>query len=252
MKDVAHRDEQFEQIAELKASYAAAGNPILSMDTKKKEAIGNFYREGYLYATGEIRTYDHDFTSAADGVVIPRGLYDVERNAGFLYLGTSRDTSEFACDSLRHWWHTHGRFDYPHATSLLLLCDGGGSNSARHYIFKQDLQQLVDDIGIEIRVAHYPPYCSKYNPIEHRFFPHVTRACQGVIFHSVELVRQLMAKTRTHQGLTASVHVIDTIYEAGRKASEEFKANMAIVFHEFLPQWNYTAVPQTASYAFVI
>lgn len=249
MKDVTHRNEQFNQIAELKASYVAAGNPILSMDTKKKEAIGNFYREGYLYTTAEIHTYDHDFTSAAEGVVIPRGLFDLQRNVGFLYLGTSRDTSEFACDSLRHWWLNQGQFDYPAATSLLLLCDGGGSNNARHYLFKQDLQALVDDIGIEIRVAHYPPYCSKYNPIEHRFFPHVTRACQGVIFKSIEVVRQLMAKTKTQQGLTASVHIIDKLYQTGRKATEDFKANMSIVFDEFLPQWNYTAVPQTTANA---
>jgi hypothetical protein len=244
MKAVAHRHEQFEQIAQLKATYVAAGNPIVSMDTKKKEVIGNFYRAGQLYTTGEIRTYDHDFTSAAAGVVIPHGIYDVQRNTGFLHLGTSRDTSEFACDSLRHWWLEQGQFDYPEATSILLLCDGGGSNNARHYIFKQDLQQLANQIGVAIRVAHYPPYCSKYNPIEHRFFPHVTRACQGVIFHSLTVVRRLMANTRTQQGLTTTVHILDKVYETGRQATDDFKANMAIVFDKFLPQWNYTAVPQ--------
>ncbi len=165
MKQVAHRNEQFERIAELKASYRAAGNPVVSMDTKKKEQIGNFYRDGSLYTTAAVQTFDHDFTSFSQGVVIPHAIYDLHLNQGFINIGISRDTSEFACDSLRHWWDQKGRFDYPHATSILVLCDGGGSNSARHYIFKQDLQSLVDEIGVEIRIAHYPPYCSKYNPV---------------------------------------------------------------------------------------
>ncbi len=141
--------------------------------------MGNFYREGRLYTTETIETFDHDFPSAASGVIIPHGLYDVKRNDGHVNLGTSHDTSEFACDSIEQWWQSRGRTLYPRATSILLLCDGGGSNSARQYLFKEDLQRLVDRIGIEIRVAHYPPYTSKYNPIEHRLFPHLARACQG-------------------------------------------------------------------------
>jgi hypothetical protein len=241
--DVAQRTEQFERIAELKASYQAAGNPVISMDTKKKEHIGNFYREGRLYTTAAVQTFDHDFPSFADGVVIPHALYDLHLNHGFINLGSSRDTSEFACDSLRQWWQHKGHLDYPHATSILLLCDGGGSNNARYLIFKQDLQALVDEIGVEIRIAHYPPYCSKYNPVEHRLFPHVTRACQGVIFTSRELVSQLIAKTQTRQGLSVTVNLIDRIYETGRKVAADFKETMTIVFDQLLPQWNYTAVP---------
>ncbi|NBD36274.1 MAG: hypothetical protein GVY30_09800 [Chloroflexi bacterium] len=112
-------------------------------------------------------------------------------NTGYIQLGTSHDTSEFACDSLRHWWYTYGQKRWPTATSILALCDGGGSNSSRYYIFKQDLQALADEIGVEIRIAHYPPYCSKYNPIKHWTFPHVTRACQGVIFTTIEIVKEL-------------------------------------------------------------
>jgi hypothetical protein len=244
MKEVAQRNEQFEQIAALKASYAANGNPIVSMDTKKKEYIGNFYRDGSLYTTGELQTFDHDFVSFAEGVIIPHAIYDLQLNQGVINIGTSRDTSEFACHSLRNWWLQQGQYDYPDATSILVLCDGGGSNNTRHYIFKQDLQALVDEIGIEIRIAHYPPYCSKYNPIEHRLFPHVTRACQGVIFKSRDLVCQLMAKTTTRQGLSVTVDVLDRIYEIGRKVTQDFKQNMTIVFDDVLPQWNYTAVPQ--------
>ncbi len=243
MKRVKFRNEQFENIIQLKTVYTAEGNPIVSMDTKKKEYLGNFYRAGHLYTQEELQVNDHDFSSQADGIVIPHGIYDVQRNNGYINLGTSHDTSEFACDCMRNWWYNQGRFDYPNATSILVLCDGGGSNSSRHYIFKQDLQALVDEIGIEIRVAHYPPYTSKYNPIEHRLFPHVTRACQGVVFKSIELVKELMEKTHTRQGLKATVQIVDKVYQTRRKAAKDFKETMRIVFDKFLPQWNYTAVP---------
>lgn len=243
LKTVPHRNEQFENIARLIAAYEKTGNPIMSMDTKKKEYLGNFYRDGHLYTLEQLLTYDHDFTSLAQGVIIPHGLYDLKQNIGYIHLGTSKETSEFACDCLRNWWYQCGRYDYPHATSILLLCDGGGSNSSRHYIFKQDLQKLVDEIGIEIRIAHYPPYTSKYNPIEHRLFPHVTRACQGVIFTSIELVKELIEKTRTSTGLKVTVQIIDKVYETARQVADDFKETMKIVFDDFLPQWNYTAVP---------
>ena len=244
MKSVLGRNEQFENISKLSDRYIAAGQPVISMDTKKKEYIGNFYREGHLYTTGEMRTLDHDFNSYAQGVIIPHGIYDLSLNKGFINIGTTRDTSEFACDSLRNWWYSHGQYDYPKATSLLIRCDGGGSNSSRHYIFKYDLQALANEFGIEIRVAHYPPYCSKYTPIEHRLFPHVTRACQGVIFKSLELVKQLMAKTNTKAGLSVSVDIIHKVYHTGRKVADEFKHNMTVVFDDYLPKWNYTVVPQ--------
>jgi hypothetical protein len=241
--DVPERNAQFEYIAQLRASYQAQGNPIISMDTKKKEHLGNFYREGHLYTQVEQQVYDHDFPSFAEGLIIPHGIYDVVRNIGYLHIGTSHDTSEFACDSLRYWWDTYGRVLYPDATSILVLCDGGGSNSSRYYIFKQDLQVLADEIGVEIRIAHYPPYCSKYNPIEHRLFPHITRACQGVILTSLELVVELLAKTQTQTGLQVFVHVLDKIYATGRKVAADFKTNMRIVFDEHLPVWNYRAIP---------
>jgi len=242
-KTVPYRNEQFENIARLIAEYEASGNPAISMDTKKKELLGNFYREGCLYTLEELQTYDHDFKSYAEGIIIPHGLYDLRLNIGYIQIGTSRDTSEFACDSLRHWWYTYGQKLYPHATSILLLCDGGGSNGSRHYIFKADLQDLADEIGVEIRIAHYPPYCSKHNPIEHRLFPHVTRACQGVVFTSVALVKELMEKTHTKTGLQAFVHILDNVYLTGRKVVADFKENMHIVFDDFLPRWNYRAIP---------
>ena len=239
----ADRNRQFENIAQLKQEYLETDNPILSIDTKKKELVGNFYREGRLYTQETIETFDHDFPSAASGVIIPHGLYDVKRNDGHVNLGTSHDTSEFACDSIEWWWESRGRTLYPRATSILLLCDGGGSNSANQYLFKEDLQRLVDRIGIEIRVAHYPPYASKYNPIEHRLFPHLTRACQGVIFHTVELVKGLMEKAKTSTGLEVTVDILDKVYQTGRKYAADFKETMKIVFDEVLPKWNYRAIP---------
>jgi hypothetical protein len=162
---------------------------------------------------------------------------------GYITLGTSSDTSEFACESVRQWWLEHGCKDYAGATSLLLLCDCGGSNSARYYIFKEDLQRLADELKIEIRIAHYPPYTSKYNPIEHRLFPHITRACKGVVFKSVELVNDLMGKAKTKTGLKVFSSILNKEFKTGRKVAEDFKENMRIQFDEFLPQWNYVAAP---------
>jgi hypothetical protein len=123
--------------------------------------IGQLYREGQVYTQAAIEVFDHDWTSLAEGVAIPHGLYDLSANIGYIQIGTSHDTSEFACDSIRRRWHTYGKVRYPLADSILLLCDGGGSNSARHHLFKQDLQALVNELGIEIRIAHYPPYTSR-------------------------------------------------------------------------------------------
>ncbi len=137
----------------------------------------------------------------------------------------------------------YGRYEYLGVKSILLLCDCGGSNNARYYLFKEELQKLADELNLEIRIAHYPPYTSKYNPIEHLLFPHVTKACQGVIFKSVELVNHLMAKTKTSTGLKVVTNILNKTFETGRKVSDGFKENMRIQFDEFLPQWNYTAVP---------
>ena len=240
----ANRNEQFENIARLKQEHGDAGEPVLSIDTKKKEYVGNLYRAGKLYTTEVRETFDHDFPDLADGVIIPYGIYDIQRNEGFINLGNSRDTTEFACDSIKQWWEQLGQFTYAYAKSILLLCDGGGSNSSNYYIFKEDLQKLANEIGLEIRVAHYPPYTSKYNPIEHRLFPHITRACHGAIFTSIELVKSLIEKTSTKTGLSVIVNLMDKVYAKGRKVADGFKENLPIVFDEYLPKWNYRAIPQ--------
>jgi hypothetical protein len=243
--DSPDRDAQFRYIADLKAQFLAAGNPVLSIDTKKKEFLGRLYRRGKVYCQQAQQAFDHDFPSWAEGVIVPHGIYDLARNHGWLHLGLSRDTTAFACDSLRLYWQSDGCRDYPRASEILLLCDGGGSNSCRKHLFKQDLQALVNEVGITVRVAHYPAYCSKFNPIERRLFSHVTRACQGVLFDSLHTVVNLMRKTTTQMGLSVTVRVIDKIYEAGRKVDDAFKKNMPIVFDTFLPKWNYRVVPQS-------
>jgi hypothetical protein len=228
-----NRNAQFENIGRLKKEYLKAGLPVISLDTKKKELLGDFQRDGKIDTQETILTNDHDFGSAGAGVVIPHGIYDVGRNEGFIHLNTSHDTSELACDSIAAWWENHGLLAYPRAKKVLVLCDGGGSNSASRYVFKE-----------ELRIAHYPPYCSKYNPIEHRLFPHVTRACRGVIFQTLETVRYYMAKTETTKGLTIAVSILNKVYETGRKCAAGFKKTMKIVFDEVLPKWNYRAVPE--------
>jgi hypothetical protein len=238
------RNAQFENIARLKQEYLEAGWPVISVDTKKKELLGNFYRDGTIDTQETIETNDHDFGSAGTGTVIPHGIYDIGRNEGYIHLNTSHETSELACDSIAAWWEGHGRSAYPRATKLLVLCDGGGSNSASQYVFKEELQKLANRLDLEIRVAHYPPYCSKYNPIEHRVFPHVTRACRGVIFRTLETVRYYVSKTETQPGLTVQVGILDKVYQTGRKCAAGFKKSMKIVFDTILPKWNYTAVPQ--------
>ena len=239
-----HRREQFCHLAALMQAFLEAGNPVLRIDTKKKEYLGTLYRDGEVYCQEALKAFDHDFPSLASGVIIPHGIYDLARNQGWIHLGLSRDTTQFACDSLRLFWHHDGQCLYPNASAILLLCDGGGSNSCHKHVFKEDLQGVVNDLAIPIRVAHYPAYCSKFNPIERRLFSHVTRACQGVLFDSLHTVQALIQKTKTHQGLTVTVRVLDTLYEGGRTVSAAFKKNMPIVFEKLLPQWNYWAVPQ--------
>ena len=211
---------------------------------QKKELLGNLYRDGHIYSTGRIEVCDHDFPYLADGIIIPHTIYDLKCNKAYVNIGVSRDTSEFACDSIKLWRVTYGQFEYPNCNSILMLADGGGSNSSRHYIFKEDLQNLSDEIGVEIRVAHYPPYTSKWNPVEHRVFPHITRSLKGVILKSREYVKELIENTKTLTGLEVKAHIIKKVYETGRKYSDNFKETMRIIFDDYLGKWNYRTIPE--------
>jgi hypothetical protein len=238
------RNAQFENIARLRREYRAAGDPVISMDTKKKELLGNFHRPGQTFTERPVETFDHDFGSFGQGKLIPHGIYDEANGHAHINLNTSSDTGELCCDSIALWWERYGRAAYPDAKRLLILCDGGGSNSAKQYLFKEDLQRLADRLGLELRVAHYPPYCSKYNPIEHRVFPHITRACQGVVFHSVDIAKQFIERAKTTTGLRVTVGILEKVYATGRKYAADFKENMKLLFDDHLPKWNYRAIPQ--------
>ena len=239
------RNAQFENIARLREEYVATGDVVVSIDTKAKEKLGNFYRSGHTFTQQTVETSDHDFDRAGQGKLIPHGILDLVTGLASIHLNTSHDTGELCCDSIALWWHEHGHETYPHAKRLLILCDGGGSNSARQNLFKEDLQRLANLLGLEIRVAHYPPYCSKYNPIEHRVFPHVTRACQGVIFHSLEIAKQFIERTKTNKGLRVTVRILEKVYATGRKCAANVKETLKIAFDKYLPQWNYRAIPES-------
>lgn len=237
------RNDQFLRIDELLRLYRENQWPILSMDTKKKENLGPYFRPGVLFADAPVPVFDHDFMQKKLGVLIPHGLYDIQRKVGHLYLGLSHDTSEFACDNLYAWWMAFGRWKYWKKDHLLLLCDCGGSNGVRQYLFKQDLQRLADRIQVEIRVAHYPPYLSKYNLIEHQLFPHVARAMAGQSLLNVDCAVDLLRGTHTSTGLRVTVSVNRKYYAPHREYSAEFRAAMPIRFDADLSDWNYCAVP---------
>ena len=243
IKEVENRDEQFQQITKTVAEFKQKGLPILSIDSKKKEFIGQFYRHGKSYCQEKRAVYDHDFPSLAEGTIVPHGIYDVQQNKGYLSLGKSRDTSEFLCDNLRYYWQNNLQKEYPKAKEMLLLMDGGGSNSCLHYIVKEDLQKLANELKITITIAHYPAYCSKYNPIEHRLFPHLQRSWDGVVFENYGIVKEYAEKTTTQTGLKVVAWINEKVYQNGRKYSDNFKETMTIKFDAILPKWNYQIQP---------
>ena len=245
LSQVEQRNEQFKKIAVYRKQFTDMNFPILSIDTKKKELIGNFYRSGSCYSQSMRRVNDHDFASFSQGQIIPHGIYDISTNTGYVTLGTGKDTSEFVCDNLRRVWIQHLQYRYPHAHTMMILCDGGGSNASAHYIVKQDLCKLSNLLNMNILMVHYPPYCSKYNPIEHRCFSQITRTWQGVPFYNIQFVKELTDKTSTATGLKVFSEINTKQYLINRKVSAEFKTNLnnQIVFDDKIPKWNYLIKP---------
>jgi len=203
------------------------------------------YREGTLETTETIEVLDHDFPHLAELKVTPYAIYDLKNNESFVNIGTSLDTSNFACDSIQLWWNTIGKKRYPQATSILILADGGGSNGSRLHVFKKGLQDLSSLLGIELRLAHYPPGTSKWNPIEHRVFPHITRSLSGVILSSVSIAKELIKKTTTTSGLKVFVRVSKKVYKKAKKVEGDFYEKANIQFDKILGRWNYTVNPVT-------
>ena len=234
------RDEQFRHIAKLRALYERHDWPVLSIDTKKKEILGNFFHPGRAFTDGRVIVQDHDFVTSQQRLV-PYGVFDTRRNEGLMLLSRGADTSRLACDAIWRWWQRMGKKHYWYAPRLLLLCDCGGSNGNRLHLFKEELCYLATDLECDIQVAHYPPGCSKYNPIEHRLFCHVSRSMQAVVLKTIEIARQYIARTTTTLGLRVVAEVARSTYEKGLKATSSFLSNNPIVFDRFLPQLNYTA-----------
>ena len=241
MKDVKDRNEQFEKIDAIRKEATNVGLPIISIDTKKKEMLGNFKREGKALSTGRLKSLDHDFATFSDGQIVPHGIYDVTRNVGYMTLGISHDTSRFVCDNIARVWREHLREQYPDAHTLVILCDGGGSNSSSHRIVKQDLMNLADRLGIRLLVVHYPPYCSKFNPIEHRLFSQITRSWSGAPLLSIEDAAKRAAETTTSKGLTVYVDINTKTYDIQRPIDESYERERRrrIIPMDALPKWNY-------------
>ena len=240
-RDFPFRNEQFEHLTRRRAWYERRGWPVLSIDTKKKELLGEFFRPGRAYTNGQFAVLDHDFPPPGHSRLIPYGVYDVTQNEGLLYLALGADSSELACDAIRQWWRRLGSKRYWNAPQLLVLCDCGGSNGYRLHRFKEELHYLARHLCRTIEVAHYPPGCSKYNPIEHRLFCHVSRAWQGAALRTIDVAYQLAQRVATSTGLHLIPQIAKRIYEKGQKASDDFLEHLAIQFNRFLPELNYTA-----------
>jgi len=241
MKDVKDRDAQFLNIADIREKASAIGLPIISIDTKKKELVGNFKRNGKVICKGRPKSLDHDFGTFSDGQIVPHGIYDLTKNVGYMTIGTSHDTSKFVCDNIERVWHEHLQAQYPGANTMVILCDGGGSNSSSHRIVKQDLMRLASRLDMNLLVMHYPPYCSKYNPIEHRLFSQITRSWSGAPLLSIEDAARRAAETTTSKGLTVYVDINTKTYDIQRPIDESYERERRrrIIPMDSLPKWNY-------------
>ena len=240
----ADRNAQFEYVAAQRDGAQAQGVPVLSVDTKKKELVGAFKNAGAAYTHEPTAVQDHDYRSDAIGIAVPYGIYDVNANRGFLFVGTSSDTPAFAVDCLEAWWRAEGRGRYPDADHLVLLADGGGSNGPRCRLWKWALQQrLCDRHRLTVTVHHYPPGTSKWNPIEHRLFSQISRNWAGVPLTSYETILKYARTTRTTTGLSCRSRLVDRIYPKGVKVSDEEMAMLNLARHDILPDWNYTLQP---------
>jgi Rhodopirellula transposase DDE domain len=239
------RDAQFRYIASQKQTFLAAGEPIISVDTKHKELIGDFKNAGQAWRREAEVVNVHDFLSEALGRGVPYGIYDVQRNEGAVYVGQSADTAEFAVHAIGRWWNEHGHTAYPTATQLLILADAGGSNGCRPRLWKEQVQsQLSDTLGLTITVCHYPTGCSKWNPIEHRLFSHISIHWAGQPLRSFETMLGLIRGTSTQTGLVVSAHLLDGVFEKGKKVTEAVWKTLTLTRHAICPQWNYTFRPR--------
>ena len=240
------RDAQFLHINKKVRSFQRRRQPVISVDTKKRELVGDFKNAGREWrpqgSPQPVRT--HDFQDKELGVAIPYGVYDVTQNEGWVNVGTDRDTSEFAVESIRRWWRRMGSRVYPNAKGLLIMADGGGSNGSRRRLWKLCLQGLADELGLAITVCHFPPGTSKWNKIEHRMFCHITENWRGQPLVSRAVIVKLIGSTRTREGLAVKAALDRHVYETGIHVSDDQLATVRLSRDKFHGDWNYTIRPR--------
>jgi len=240
------RDQQFEYIRAQRQEHQQANQPILSVDTKKKELIGNFKNPGQTWCRTPEVVNVHDFPSQALGRAVPYGLYDRHHNCGTVYVGQSADTPAFAVDNIAHWCRTELPDRFPGATQLMIEADCGGSNGYRSRVWKRDLQEkVVDALGLTVTVCHYPTGTSKWNPIEHRLFSEISKTWAGCPLRTFDDVLHYIRDTKTQTGLTVQAHLVTKGYETGVKVPDKEMNRLHIQQHDVCPQWNYTLYPRS-------
>lgn len=242
--DPEQRDKQFVYIADLREQFAKKISPIISVDTKKKELIGNFKNNGRSWQRDPRKVKDHDFPTDAIGKAIPYGIYDTINNCGSIFLGTSCDTPRFATESIAQWWKTEGQPTYQNAGELLILADSGGSNSYRSRVWKFNLQEkLCNQFGLTVYVSHYPPGSSKWNPIEHRLFSEISKNWEGRPLDSYETALKYIRTTKTKSGLEVKAYFVRKKYLKGEKITNQEMKTISIERHHELSDWNYILTP---------
>lgn len=239
------RNSQFEFINDKAKQFLKSGDPVISIDSKKKELVGNFKNNGATYNKKKkpTKVLDHDFPLKNLGKVTPYGIYDISQNEGFVNLGISKDTAEFAVESIARWWLTIGRNTYPDAGKIYINCDGGGSNGSRSKLFKSELQEFANQSGLDVHISHFPPGTSKWNKIEHRLFCYISSHWRGQPLISIEAIINLIGSTTTTAGLKVTCVKDENTYEIGLKVSDADFEKINIEKDEICPNWNYVISP---------
>jgi Rhodopirellula transposase DDE domain len=242
------RDTQFKHIASTREQFVAAGLPVISVDTKKKELIGEFRNPGWTWRRQSEEVHEHDFPDSAECRAVPLGIYDIAKNAGYVYVGVSNDTPEFAACCIAEWWKKEGSRLYTAATKLLILADGGGCNGCRARAWKLNLQEKISDaLGLTVTVCHYPTGCSKWNPVEHRLFSYISMNWAGKPLKTLGIMLGYIRGTTTEKGLTVKAFLDEGFYKRAQKVSRDEMARLKLTNEDVCPQWNYTIRPRTKS-----
>ena len=245
-EDHPDRNKQFEHIEAQVQAFQAAGWPIISVDTKKKELIGDFKNDGQAWCQEPEYVNAHDFRSDAIGRAVPYGIYDMIHNRGYVYVGHSADTPRFVEDAISACWRDEVSKAFPQGSPLLILTDAGGSDGYRPRVWKQQLQeQLSDQFGIAVTVCHYPTGCSKWNPIEHRLFSHISINWAGKPLRTFDIMLAYIRGTETTTGLTVKASLLEGVYEKGQRVSDAEMKTLNLERHEICPKWNYTIRPRS-------